>query len=44
MTSSIAATTPSPPAVTPTAGKDATAQTASFAGGDFQTFLKMLTT
>lgn len=44
MTSSIAATTPSPPAVTPTAGKDATAQAAGFAGGDFQTFLKMLTT
>lgn len=44
MTSSIAATTPSLPAVPPTAGKDATAQAASFAGGDFQTFLKMLTT
>ncbi|SHM09320.1 flagellar basal-body rod modification protein FlgD [Paracoccus solventivorans] len=44
MTSSIAATTPSILAATPNAGKDATTQAASFAGGDFQTFLKMLTT
>lgn len=44
MTSSIAAATSNPSAVTPTAGKGTTAQAASFAGGDFQTFLKMLTT